>query len=224
MWTQGWLRFLRTWLRDEKRSRCHREKVRLRARAWIKRAGHRPAAQEGGRQDREPFVPTSRGAGGVARSPTRTSGADAGPPRLQTRCAQQDSRPSCGRAVRTLPAGRPGWLRGQQPAGEGPPACLLHADKWPLDLTSSGGFPGTSRVTWAFLGVAEARTPPALLNAPGFDCCPRPPSPPDSGRWEMSAALPRPAPARCSPVPFIRALGDRHTQNGRSQHHVVAEV
>lgn len=155
MWTQGWLRFLRTWLRDEKRSRCHREKVRLRARAWIKRAGHRPAAQEGGRQDREPFVPTSRGAGGVACSPTRTSGADAGPPRLQTRCAQQDSRPSCGRAVRTLPAGRPGWLRGQQPDGEGPAglpaACRQVAPgshvirRVPGDQQGDLGFPGRSR-------------------------------------------------------------------------------
>lgn len=182
-----------------------------RARAWIKRAGHRPAAQEGGRQDREPFVPTSQGAGGVAGSPTRMGGGDAGPrPRVQTQCAQQDSRPAVdGPRGRHRQDGRAG-------SGDSRLACRI----W-TSGPSSGGSPGASGVPWAFPGIAETRTPPGLLNAGDFSAalapCP-------AWQWEVGGAGSIAPPPRCSPVPFIMALGDRHTQDGRSQHHVVADV
>lgn len=182
-----------------------------RARAWIKRAGHRPAAQEGGRQDREPFVPTSQGAGGVAGSPTRMGGGDAGPrPRVQTQCAQQDSRPAVdGPRGRHRQDGRAG-------SGDSRLACRIRTSG-----PSSGGSPGASGVPWAFPGIAETRTPPGLLNAGDFSAalapCP-------AWQWEVGGAGSIAPPPRCSPVPFIMALGDRHTQDGRSQHHVVADV
>lgn len=146
-----------------------------RARAWIKRAGHRPAAQEGGRQDREPFVPTSQGAGGVAGSPTRMGGGDAGPrPRVQTQCAQQDSRPAVdGPRGRHRQDGRAG-------SGDSRLACRIRTSG-----PSSGGSPGASGVPWAFPGIAETRTPPGLLNAGDFSAalapCP-------AWQWEVGGA------------------------------------
>lgn len=102
-------------------------------------------------------------------------------------------------------------------------ACRLHSEKRPLR-----GLLGTGRVAGPFRREESKSLMPNTLSASwGFPCCPPPLSLPDSGPGEQAGgapALPHPAPAPCSPVPFVRALGDRHTQNGRSQHHVVADV
>lgn len=80
----------------------------------------------------------------------------------------------CGRAARTPPAGRPGWLWGQQ-------AGLPHPDKWPL----IGRVPGGQRGALGFPGIAETRTPPGLLNAGDFSAalapCP-------AWQWEVGGA------------------------------------
>lgn len=59
----------------------------------------------------------SRFMGSLGRVPARMRGMDPSP---QTQCAQQDSTASCGRALPMLPAGRLGWLWGQQPQAERP--------------------------------------------------------------------------------------------------------
>lgn len=138
---------------------------------------------------------------------------------VQTQCTPQDSRASCGQA--SWGAGR---VMGTAAEAEGPglPAPF---QKEPLEPAAHlvRRVPGDQQ---RYLGLPEGRikrrvySSNALVDSWGL-----------SGRLHLSHPTVDPGAVPCpisllagSPVSFIGALGDRHTQDGGSQHHVVTDV
>lgn len=139
----------------------------------------------------------SRFMGSLGRVPARMSGMDPSP---QTQCAQQDSTASCGRALPMLPAGRLGWLWGQQPQAERPglPAPFRKEPPEPTCHLIRRVLGDQQRYRVSPGGREKELNPPsALWNSWGLSCCPHPPFPSDRGPWEQgepATALPCPVP------------------------------
>lgn len=141
----------------------------------------RPAAQEGGRPDRVPFVPTaqdtwphgplSRFMGTVLGGARQEERCGAWPYTLtfQTACTQQVSRPSCGQAPRVLPPGG-GVGFGDSSLKLRSQACLLCSEKQTLEPPANlpRRVPGPSRRKGASFPKALECSGICLLLSPTF--------------------------------------------------------
>lgn len=158
---RGWCRFVRTRLRDKKLSSAPQGEGSDEARTWFKRAGHGPAAQEGGGGRTEgPLFPLCRTLGprsllshfmgSLGRVPAKEWHGP-WPPLFVSK--HNAPRRTAGPAA-DRPAGGLGGLWGPQLKLRGQ-ACRPPSKRSPLNLqpTWSGGSLGTSSVTWAFLRV-----------------------------------------------------------------------